>query len=280
MNRLKEDRAALSLWDKIKSAYKHYRQANAVEEELCIKKHDEMRLDKELTSLKHNFLTTYIIQSITDTNLADRLNQLKTVYAESSRLTASAQRTLDFAQLALREINEADSAVSSAQVFELADMVTSSKGASIISTAMTSSASSEINDASRAVDQLRLALESHHTLTNSISSPMTVEYIDLVFDLSGVDVGFDFTSALSFFSLSSASSDLNAAASQIRKLLPNLKAQLSRASQASTALSVQLKSFLHQAYQPALDHILSAGIEVTESEFKSVIDASMSGRAL
>ena len=274
-NLLIENHNAKSFWDKFLSAFSYYKQSNSVEEELYVKKHEQMRLNKEQSAQKRTFLNAYIPQSIKDQTLLNGLQQLKSAYNVASKLSASAKHTFDLANIALREIDDADSAVSNAQVFELADMVTSSKGTSLISTVITSSASSEIDDASRAIEKLKNALGAHHKLASNINSPMSLEYVDLAIDLSGLDLGLDLTSVMSFFSLSSTSSDLSSASMQIKKILPNLKSHLASATQASDAISLQLKTFLKEAYKPALDELLSVGIEVTESEFKSMIDSTI-----
>lgn len=121
-------------------------------------------------------------------------------------------------QNVLSEINEAQSAVSSAQTMEVVDMFSKNKGISVLSSISNSSASGEIRDINPAIsrlkDQLQKLSESQPQLAKEIEVSDTLDLItDLAFDFS-----FDFMSVFSYMKLSSAGSDLDSLERDLRPL--------------------------------------------------------------
>ncbi|KLW75859.1 hypothetical protein SK61_04612 [Enterobacter sp. BIDMC100] len=86
---------------------------------------------------------------------------------------------------------------------EVLDLVTDNKGISVMSSMSNSSASSEIDDAKRAVKAFANALGDHRDIVGSLHHSMATEFIDLGMDFAGLNDGFDFGSVFSLFSLSS-----------------------------------------------------------------------------
>jgi uncharacterized protein YfiM (DUF2279 family) len=265
------ERMAQSFWDKVTTIFAHRKRINSIEESLLEQRHKSSRLDSEYERLKKQFLLSYLMSGLIGSTHAEQITQLKKVFNAADALRESASETLNMAKKALSEISDAESSVSSAQTFELFDMATSSKGVSLMSTISTSSASSDISDAASAVKRFTVALGKHQELAHSLTEPMTLEWIDFGFDMAGANLGFDFTSVLSYFALSSASSDLDHVAQQIKKTLPELQSQKSQCEAAASKLGHELKNIIKQASQSCLDSLLAAGIDVSESEFASVV---------
>lgn len=272
VNKLEEDRSLLPLWNKITTFFKHSKRLNSLNESLIEKRHQSRKLTRELEKLKRALLFDFITSSIKDSHLRTEIDELKQSYKVASRLEASAKNTLSLAKSALNEISEAESAVSSAQSYELIDMATNNKGLSLISTLSTSSANAEMSDAANAIKRFTDALAEHRDLSDNLRHSMVWEWTDLIFDLTVENTGFDFTSVISYFALSSASSNLNAAARQIKKTLTVLGSQHSNYSAAKSSVEKRLRDHIKTASQTSLDLLLSAGVEVTESELSDSIN--------
>lgn len=108
--------------------------------------------------LKEGLVSRAVKQAIDGSQILERITQAQDRLDAASRLHESNKRLVDMGQKALREISEASSSVSSAQTMEVLDLVTDNKGISVMSSMSNSSASSEIDDAKRAVKAFANAL--------------------------------------------------------------------------------------------------------------------------
>ncbi|MAA93740.1 MAG: hypothetical protein CML22_07255 [Rheinheimera sp.] len=273
LTKLNEERRAQSFLEKLSTYFTHRKRARAIEETLIEQKHKSRRYTKEQAKHRKQFLEAFFLAGISNSDQSIRISELKKAYSSASKVTQSAKTTLEYAKKAINEISEASSSVSSAQTMEVIDMFSSNKGIAMMSSLSTASASSEIDDASRAIKRFTDALGQHSKMVAKISDPMNMEWLDLGFDLAGVDLGFDFSSIFSFLALSSASSDLDAASRKIKETLPGLKSQLTRCSDASTQLAKELSAIAKEVCRPALETLQSAGIEVTESELANTMNS-------
>lgn len=108
--------------------------------------------------LKEGLVSRAVKQAIDGSQILERITQAQDRLDAASRLHESNKRLVDMGQKALREISEASSSISSAQTMEVLDLVTDNKGISVMSSMSNSSASSEIDDAKRAVKAFANAL--------------------------------------------------------------------------------------------------------------------------
>lgn len=220
---LERKRGQLGWWQKLKTLRSHRRQlAEMVERQSSA----ERDFEKQLTTLKQQqrqALTKLLGETIDAGSAKADLLAIQHSYETVSSLADSHRKTVDAGNRVLREIDEAQSAVSSAQTTEVFDMMSSNKGISALSTMSSMSASSEVDDVKRAMKRFTKALEEHQATVEGLGHDLSLEYLDFGFDLLGLNDGFDFGSALSLMSLSSTGSDLDKAEREVKKVLSPLQ---------------------------------------------------------
>lgn len=139
-------------------------------------------------------------------------------YQSICKLTDDWETALSLHRTVLREIDEAQSAISSAQTAEMVDMFSKNKGVSLWSSMENSSAQSEINDIKPSIQRLVNHLSQLQKQEEMVVQRIEVsDTVDLVSDLF-FDFSFDFTSIFSLMSLNSAESSVNRIESQIQPL--------------------------------------------------------------
>lgn len=123
----------------------------------------------------------------------------------------------------MNEIDEAQSAVSSAQTMEVVDMFSKNKGISVLSSISNSSASGEIRDINPAINSLKSQLEKLSESQPQLAKEIEVsDTLDLITDLA-FDFSFDFMSVFSYMKLSSAGSDLSSLEESLKPLGEKIK---------------------------------------------------------
>ena len=164
-------------------------------------------------------LDGWIRQSGKSTEIRDiesKLAVMDPVHRENEGLVALGKK-------ALKEIGDASSSVSSAQGMEMVDLVTQNKGFSLMSTVMNSSAGSDMAQAKRAIEAFANAIKQRQEKVEGLRHDMTLEWLDLGFDILDIMPAFDVGSMLSLWSLSSSSLALDAAESDVKKMLVPLE---------------------------------------------------------
>ncbi|HBX0504643.1 TPA: hypothetical protein MFY73_24635, partial [Klebsiella pneumoniae] len=199
-----QQRAQLGIWQKIITFWQFRRDIAVIRSALKGHNSDLRYLRRGRDQLKEGLVSRAVKQAIDGSQILERITQAQDRLDAASRLHESNKRLVDMGQKALREISEASSSVSSAQTMEVLDLVTDNKGISVMSSMSNSSASSEIDDAKRAVKAFANALGDHRDIVGSLHHSMATEFIDLGMDFAGLNDGFDFGSVFSLFSLSSA----------------------------------------------------------------------------
>ncbi|HGG8852766.1 TPA: hypothetical protein ACJJ1B_003844 [Enterobacter roggenkampii] len=218
-----QQRAQLGIWQKIITFWQFRRDIAVIRSALKGHNSDLRYLRRGRDQLKEGLVSRAVKQAIDGSQILERITQAQDRLDAASRLHESNKRLVDMGQKALREISEASSSVSSAQTMEVLDLVTDNKGISVMSSMSNSSASSEIDDAKRAVKAFANALGDHRDIVGSLHHSMATEFIDLGMDFAGLNDGFDFGSVFSLFSLSSASSSLDKVESRVESLMPDLR---------------------------------------------------------
>ncbi len=216
-----QQRAQLGIWQKIITFWQFRRDIAVIRSALKGHNSDLRYLRRGRDQLKEGLVSRAVKQAIDGSQILERITQAQDRLDAASRLHESNKRLVDMGQKALREISEASSSVSSAQTMEVLDLVTDNKGISVMSSMSNSSASSEIDDAKRAVKAFANALGDHRDIVGSLHHSMATEFIDLGMDFAGLNDGFDFGSVFSLFSLSSASSSLDKVESRVESLMPD-----------------------------------------------------------
>lgn len=176
------------------------------------------------------YILTNHIKSLAEThqklNLADRTvkhnhyQKTNSQYRLLCDLTNNWTMALNLYQQVRREIDEAQSAISSAESMEVVDLFTKSKLVSVASSMSNSSAQGEIDDIKPALNRLKSHLEKLQLQEQATVQEIKisgVETLDLIGDLF-FDFSFDFGSVFSLFSLGSTSSSLDKLESNLRPL--------------------------------------------------------------
>lgn len=265
-------RASLGFWQKIKTFWQFRRDIAVIRSALKGCNSNLRNLHRERESLKEALIARVVKQAIDGSQILERITQAQDRLDAASRLHESNKRLVDMGQKALREISEASSSVSSAQSMEVLDLVTDNKGISVMSSMSNSSASSEINDAKRAVKAFANALGEHRDIVGSLHHSMATEFIDLGMDFAGLNDGFDFGSVFSLFSLSSASSSLDKVESRVESLMPDLKRAASNSAAEYTRVNEEFFGLKQQVCSQWREVLVASGVDVSVKLFESSVD--------
>nr|WP_254155545.1 hypothetical protein [Salmonella enterica] len=265
-------RASLGFWQKIKTFWQFRRDIAVIRSALKGCNSNLRNLHRERESLKEALIARVVKQAIDGSQILERITQAQDRLDAASRLHESNKRLVDMGQKALREISEASSSVSSAQSMEVLDLVTDNKGISVMSSMSNSSASSEINDAKRAVKAFANALGEHRDIVGSLHHSMATEFIDLGMDFAGLNDGFDFGSVFSLFSLSSASSSLDKVESRVESLMPDLKRAASNSATEYARVNEEFFGLKQQVCSQWRELLVASGVDVSVKLFESSVD--------
>jgi hypothetical protein len=265
-------RASLGFWQKIKTFWQFRRDIAVIRSALKGCNSNLRNLHRERESLKEALIARVVKQAIDGSQTLERITQAQDRLDAASRLHESNKRLVDMGQKALREISEASSSVSSAQSMEVLDLVTDNKGISVMSSMSNSSASSEINDAKRAVKAFANALGEHRDIVGSLHHSMATEFIDLGMDFAGLNDGFDFGSVFSLFSLSSASSSLDKVESRVESLMPDLKRSASNSAAEYARVNEEFFGLKQQVCSQWRELLVASGVDVSVKLFESSVD--------
>ncbi|EGQ7672252.1 hypothetical protein IZS59_001865 [Vibrio cholerae] len=265
-------RASLGFWQKIKTFWQFRRDIAVIRSALKGCNSNLRNLHRERESLKEALIARVVKQAIDGSQILERITQAQDRLDAASRLHESNKRLVDMGQKALREISEASSSVSSAQSMEVLDLVTDNKGISVMSSMSNSSASSEINDAKRAVKAFANALGEHRDIVGSLHHSMATEFIDLGMDFAGLNDGFDFGSVFSLFSLSSASSSLDKVESRVESLMPDLKRAASNSAAEYARVNEEFFGLKQQVCSQWRELLVASGVDVSVKLFESSVD--------
>jgi hypothetical protein len=270
---LKETHTKQAFFDKVKSFFSYSKKLNHLQQDVHSEQVKIESYNARLSKAKAEMLKNLVSDCFNQYPEQVVLATLFTKYNMARQLAESSNKLLALGKMALIEVSEADSAVSSAQAMEVFDMFSSNKAISVVSTVSSASASSEMGDAKSVIHAFTSALGKHKELTDGIDSSLTLEWVDLWLDLSGVNNGFDFSSVMSYFALSSASSSLSDVNNRLKKVVPGIADAADASSVAYATVAAELEALKLAICRPALDTLLASGVEVTEPEFQSVVTA-------
>ncbi len=273
-----QQRAQLGIWKKIITFWQFRRDIAVIRSALKGHNSDLRYLRRGRDQLKEGLVSRAVKQAIDGSQILERITQAQDRLDAASRLHESNKRLVDMGQKALREISEASSSVSSAQTMEVLDLVTDNKGISVMSSMSNSSASSEIDDAKRAVKAFANALGDHRDIVGSLHHSMATEFIDLGMDFAGLNDGFDFGSVFSLFSLSSASSSLDKVESRVESLMPDLRRAASNSAAEYARVNEEFFGLKQQACCQVHELLVTNGIDVSVKRVESAVNSYRVGR--
>jgi hydrogenase maturation factor len=175
---------------------------------------------KDILSRKGLLHDNYVNQLI----MSNKENNTK--YAEINKriqvatdLYNTIYKTKKAGDYVLEEIEEAISAINSAESMETLDMFTKNKGISLMSSMSTSTARSEVEDVTPAIEQFKRELEHTRLKVNEVQLDSMWTTLDFIIDMS--DNGFmdTFSSFMVLNSLSNTESQLITVGETIKKIM-------------------------------------------------------------
>lgn len=273
LNRLVTARNELGWWDKLKSMWGYNRQVDEQKEAVKRARNAIARTEREHKTNQVGCLREMLDLSIEASSRRAEIHDLARIFQTVKEIHQGNKQLVQLGEKALREISEADSAVSSAQTMEVFDLATDNKGISLMSSMSNMDASSEMDDARRAVKEFARAAQRHQERIEALNHDMTLEVIDLGLDLFDVTGWFDIGSVLSLMSLSSASSALDDAERKVKQMLEPLRAAGRVSAEEYRRDKDALVSAKRDVFQGALGTLQERGLQLPTNEtVERVID--------
>lgn len=268
-----QTREQLSLWQKVKTYWRNRQDMASILTALEGYNSDLRHQQNGRDRLKKKLLSQVIEKAMSECPMAGDLVRVQAQLDAATQLDQSNKRLAELGERALRDVGRASSSVSSAQTMETLDLFTDNKGISMVSFMSNSSASDDIDQTRRSIRRFVDAIGEHRGLASSLQHSMTPELIDLAMDFSGLNDGFDIGSALSLLHLASASSSLDGVEYQLKDMVSALTRTASGSAAECRRISNQLLDMKWQACQPAYESLVTRGINVSEKQYQSIVQA-------
>lgn len=172
-------------------------------------------LNKKLL-LHENYVNQLIMSNKENNTKYDEINARIQLATDLYNAIHKTKKAGDYV---LEEIEEAISAINSAESMETLDMFSKNKGISLMSSMSTSTARSEVEDVAPAIDQFKKELEHTRLKVNEVQFNSMWTTLDFFFDMS--DNGFmdTFSSFMVLNSLSNTESQLITVNETIKKIM-------------------------------------------------------------
>lgn len=266
LNRLVTARNQLGWWDKLKSMWGYNRLVDEQKAAVKRARNAIARAEREHKTNQVGCLRELLDLSIAGSQRRAEIHDLARIFQAVKEIHQGNKQLVQLGEKALREIGEADAAVSSAQTMEVFDLATDNKGISLMSSMSNMDASSEMDDARRAVKEFARAAQQHQERIEALNHDMTLEVIDLGLDLFDVTGWFDVGSVLSLMSLSSASSALDDAERKVKRMLEPLRSAERASAEEYRRDKDALVSAKREVFQTALLALQERGLQLPTNE--------------
>ncbi|MFC6674053.1 hypothetical protein [Marinobacterium aestuariivivens] len=219
LDTITQEHEARGWWDKFRSSWSYREHVDELTDSIMAANRAMELARQKHVSKQQEVLTRLLDAAIEASPRKREIVEFERVYRAVKEIHEGNEKLVCLGKRALREIGEADSAVSSAQAMEVFDLASDNKGISTLSSISSISASSEMGDAKRAVETFARAVKAHRDRVEALSHDTSPEIIDLGLDMLDLNGRFDIGSIVSLISLSSADSALGEAKEQVHHLL-------------------------------------------------------------